>query len=109
MGELVKQNGGRREGAGRKPGSANKLTRSLANELVRQGCDGLSVMVDNMLFWRGKANELGDLLAEQLKSESPEVQKEALRTMGPFLAAREQSHRCAVDVAPYTNPRLQSI
>lgn len=94
---------------GRPKGSANKLTRSLANELVRQGCDGLSGMVENMLFWRDKAAELGDLLEEQLKSESPEIRKEALKTMGPFLAARQCHHECSRDVAPYTNPRLNSI
>lgn len=104
-----KQNGGKREGSGRKPGSANKLTRSLANELCRQGCDGLSNMVENMLFWRDKARELGELLQEKLKSDDPEIQKEAMTIARSFLAARENNHRCAVDVAPYTNPRLQSI
>ena len=66
-------------------------------------------MVEGMLFWRDKADELGKLLEDQLKSENPEIQKEALRTVGPFLAARQNAHSCAVDVAPYTNPRLQAI
>lgn len=109
MGELVKRNGGPGRGQGRKPGSATKLTRSLANELVRQGCDGLSNMVENMMFWRNKATELGELLEEKLKSLDPEIQKEGLGIVRSLLAARENNHKCAVDVAPYTNPRLASI
>jgi len=104
--EIAKANGMK---GGRPKGEATKLTRTLANELCRQGLDGLSGMVENMLFWRDKARELGDLLEEQLKSSDPEIQKEALRTVGPFLAARQNHHECARDVAPYTNPRLQAI
>ena len=94
---------------GRPVSAASKLTRATANALCVLGDDGLSGMADNMRFWRSKANELGELLEEQLKSASPEIQKEAMRTVGPFLAARDKYHECSRDMAPYTNPRLQAI
>jgi hypothetical protein len=105
--EITSRENGKK--GGRPPNSANKLTRATANALCAVGDDGLSGMADNMKFWRGKAQELGALLEEQLKSSSPEIQKEALRTVGPFLAARDKYHECSRDMAPYTNARLQAI
>jgi hypothetical protein len=106
-GEVSRVNGKK---GGRVAGAANKLTRSLANELARQGCDGLSVMVENMLFWKDKAKSFGEQLEKLVVPEgNDEARAEALKLLRNFLAARENSQRCAVDVAPYTNPRLQSI
>jgi len=104
---------------GRPKGAANKLTRSLANELIRQGCDGLSVMVGNMLFWKDKAEKLGEAhaaLIEKINSLPPEQAQEFAETLKEFnkvsayyIAARDKSQECARDVAPFTNPKLQSI
>ena len=102
--EIARANG--RKG-GRPVGSATKLTRSLANELMRQGLDGLSGMVNNMLFWRDRAQELEALAMEQLKSEDDATRKEGLRTMKPLMQARMNFHTCARDVAPYTNPPIK--
>jgi len=106
-GDVSRANGKK---GGRVAGAANKLTRSLANELARQGCDGLSVMVENMLFWKDKAKSFGEQLEKMIVPEGdPAAREEAMKLLRNFLAARENSQRCAVDVAPYTNPRLQSI
>lgn len=103
---------------GRPAGSANKLTRSLANELCRQGLDGLSLMVKNAVFWDGKANELAALIEEQLTriksiGDKPQELAEALvefnKTHKIYIAVRERLQGCAVDMAPYTNPKLQSV
>ena len=107
-----------KRGQGRKAGAATKLTRSLANELVRQGLDGLSLMVDNARFWKDKAVELAALIDEQLAringmSEKPQELADALKefnkTHAIYIAVRDKLQGCAVDMAPYTNPRLQAI
>ena len=104
---------------GRPAGSANKLTRSLANELIRQGLDGLSLMVKNAVFWDTKAVELGALVDEQITrinaigGDQPRELADALKEFNKihaiYVAVREKLQGCAVDMAPYTNPRLQSI
>jgi HJR/Mrr/RecB family endonuclease len=114
--EVSRENGKK---GGRPKGAATKLTRSLANELVRQGFDGLSVMVDNMLFWKDKADKLGEqheaLIAKlnSLPAEKAQELEDALKDFNKvsayYIAAREKSQDCARDVAPYTNPRLQAI
>lgn len=106
-----------KNGGGKPVGAATRLTRAKANELNAKGNDGLSVMVDNMVFWRDKAKEIGAVMEEQLvrikelqnASEVADAIKEFNKTSVFFLAARDHAHRCAVDVAPYTNPRLQAI
>ena len=114
--ETSRENGKK---GGRPKGSMTKLTRSLANELVRQGCDGLSVMVGNMMFWKDKAEKLGEAhegLIAKLNSLPPEQTQEFADTLKEFnkvsayyIAARDKSQECGRDVAPYTNPRLAAI
>jgi hypothetical protein len=108
-----------KRGQGRKPGAATKLTRSLANELCRQGLDGLSLMLDNAVFWKGKANELGSLVDEQLariklipgdkSNELTAALAEFNKTHATYIAVRDRLQNCGVDMAPYTNARLQAI
>jgi hypothetical protein len=121
--------GGVREGSGRKPGSANRLSRSLANELNEKGLDGLSLMLDNAIFWKTKVEELQSMMTElgakaaglldkvskddkdgdASAEAASKVLSEFNKTAAFFLAARDKLQDCAVNMAPYTNPRLQSI
>ena len=50
--------GGRREGAGRKPGTANKRTREIANEAGANGITPLEVLITSMrLAWQKSEEE----------------------------------------------------
>ena len=50
--------GGRREGAGRKPGTANKRTREIANEAAANGITPLEVLITSMrLAWQKSEEE----------------------------------------------------
>ena len=114
--EVSRENGKR---GGRPKSATNKLTRSLANELNRLGMDGLSLMFKNAVFWDSKANEIGALVEEQLErirniptgehEKLADAIKEFNKTHATYIAVRDKLQSCAVDMAPYTNPRLQAI
>lgn len=113
-GDISRANG--RKG-GKPVGTATKLSRQKANELYAAGDDGLSGMLENMKFWRGKARDLGALVEDQLArmavlTDADKIEdaiKEFSKTSNFFLAARDKYQECCVDMAPYTNPRLQAI
>jgi hypothetical protein len=79
--------GGKRPGAGRKPGTANRKTREIADKAAADGITPLEVMLDTMRRLWDEATKGGKF------------------DLGKALAA------CAVgkDAAPYLHPRLQQI
>ena len=81
--------GGRRPGAGRKPGSANTKTRAIADAAAAAGVTPLEVMLNTMkALWEDALDDDGKLT---------NIEK--------ALAA------CSVgkDAAPYMHPRMQQI
>ncbi len=81
--------GGRRPGAGRKPGSANTKTRAIADAAAAAGVTPLEVMLNTMkALWENALDDDGKLA---------NIEK--------ALAA------CSVgkDAAPYMHPRMQQI
>lgn len=110
------QSGGARPGAGRPVASHNALGRVRAYEIGKSGKSPLDLMLDNMYFWHDHAKNVGqtlEVMLEEAKALPPEERNESLEKMKPllqsFLAARENSQKCAVDAAPYVHPRLASI
>lgn len=81
--------GGARPGAGRKPGTANKRTREIADAAAASGITPLEVMVETM-------RELWKQAEEQ---EDP----------GARMALKQQAAEAAVKAAPYMHPRLANV
>jgi hypothetical protein len=79
--------GGRRPGAGRKPGSATKKTREIAEQAVAEGITPLEVQLQTMRA----------LWAEATKGNALDLEK--------------ATEACAIakDAAPYIHPRLSSV
>lgn len=76
-----KGRGGKRVGAGRKPGSATKKTREIADRAASQGITPLEVMLGAMQsFWDG-----GDV------EKAASIAKDAAPYMHPRLAAIEHT------------------
>lgn len=124
------QNGGKRAGAGRKPGAATRVTRSLANELCRQGLDGLSLMLKVAIFWNSKVDELHyemvnvtarvNAVMDKLDKDGIVVDADDLKDLkkglvehnkigNAFLASLDKLLDTGDKMAPYTNCKLQSI
>lgn len=78
--------GGKRPGAGRKAGSANKLTRRIADKALAEGATPLEYMLK--------------LLRIEPPSDADEVKKAQIEAMR-FEAAKA--------AAPYVHPKLQAI
>lgn len=84
-----KGRGGARPGAGRKPGSATKKTREIADRAAASGVTPLEIMLDSMMAFADQAK----------KSKDPEIK----------LKLMAEAASVAKDAAPYVHPRLQAI
>jgi hypothetical protein len=108
--EISRRNG---KLGGRPRGAANVLTRKKANEICESGEAPLDVMLDNLRFWHRTALGIGERLQALIASAdegSEQIDKrEAMKLTASFLAARENSQKCAVEAAPYVHPKLASI
>lgn len=81
--------GGRRPNSGRKPGSANKKTREIADRAAAEGVTPLEVMLQAMrLLWAEAIGNDGKIVDDEKALQAVSVAK---------------------DAAPYMHPRLQSI
>jgi hypothetical protein len=116
---IARENGKK---GGRPKGALTKMSLAKARELADKNETPLDVMVDNMNFWRKRANELTDVMQEKLNNlvEMPITNKEEqdafVKAMQEFnkiaahmIAARAQAQSCAVDAAPYVHPKLTSV
>lgn len=99
-----KGRGGARKGAGRKPGSATKKTREIADKAAAEGITPLEVMLDNMRFAH---SESSSLLAKLL--ENPQVVPDDFNSLKELLRFRGMAQEAAKDAAPYIHPRLAAI
>lgn len=96
--------GGSRKGAGRKPGSATKKTREIADKAAADGVTPLEVMLSNMRFAHEEAaGILGKLLDSG--AETPE----GFDSLKELLRYRSMAQEAAKDAAPYMHPRLAAI
>jgi hypothetical protein len=95
------ERGGKRPGAGRKPGAKTKRVQEIAAKAAAEGVSPLEVMLENMRFARDQAAEL---LSKMLGTGEADV--DALKTL---LSLRQVSQDCAKDAAPYIHPKLASI
>lgn len=108
--KLEDMKGFRKQALGGKPSKARIITRKKANEICESGESPLDIMLDNMLFWHHHTEELTEQLRTLIvNAENPEQRKQALVLLQEMLACRENSQRCAVDLAPYCHPRLAAI
>lgn len=84
--------GGRRAGAGRKPGSLNIRTRAIAEAAAAQGVTPLEVMLSNMRrYWQLALDAEGTAQGED------------------ELAYRRLAQDAATDAAPFVHPRLSAV
>lgn len=95
--------GGKREGAGRKPGALSTKTRKVAEAAATEGITPLEVMIENMRFAHESAE---GFLRKLIESETPIEGFDAYKEM---LRLRAMSQECAKDAAPYMHPRLAAI
>lgn len=96
--------GGKREGAGRKEGSATKKTREIADKAAQEGITPLEVMLDNMVFAHQQA---GEIMAQLL--ESGMDLPDGFDQLKELLRFRGIAQEAAKDAAPYIHPRLAAI
>lgn len=96
--------GGARKGAGRKPGSATKKTREIADRAAAHGITPLEVMLENMVFAHREAQGVLQRLLDG-GAEQPEGFSE----LKELLRYRAIAQEAAKDAAPYIHPRLAAI
>lgn len=109
--------GGRREGAGRRPGAVTKRTREIADRAVAEGKTPLEVMLDNMRHFQQVALD-AEAMIEGLTADefigavtdmTPEQQfKELLAQVKKAAGLRLMAQECARDAAAYMHARLSS-
>lgn len=101
--------GGRRPGAGRKPGIANSKTREVAEKAMRDGITPLEVMIRAMRSYVEEADRLHEeaVTVELVGEGDTQATVKELRkaSLGAITAAAS----VAKDAAPYMHPRLQQV
>ena len=105
--------GGKRVGAGRKPGAATKRTREIANQAATAGKMTLEVMLDNMRHFANMAERaetaLAELSADKIAEMPSEEQfKYLLAEVKKAAGLREMAQSCARDAASYVHPKLSA-
>ena len=110
--------GGKRVGAGRKPGAITKRTREIADRALAEGKTPLEIMLDNMRHFQQVALDaeavLDGLTAAEftgkVTAETPEDQFKALLAQVKKTAGfRQMAQECARDASPYIHPRLSNV
>ena len=114
----MSEHGGRRIGAGRKPGSITKRTRAIAEQAAAEGKTPLEVMLDNMRHFQKVAVDAEAVLegltvsefTGKVTAETPEEQfKELLAQVKKTAGFRQMAQECARDAAAYVHPKLAAI
>lgn len=99
--------GGRREGAGRKPGSTNKRKRAVVQVIEAGKAEGMSP-VEAMLINCTRMMDLADKLERRVAGvlDRPDAEEEELRAaFDHVVKARSTAHDFAAAAAPYLHPR----
>ena len=97
--------GGKRRGAGRRPGSLNKRTlalQAISDQALFAGVSPLQVMLQNMRFYDKEARRLKRLLLRSDPAAAESITAEISK-------ARLLSQRFAVEAAPYVHPKLSPV
>lgn len=95
--------GGKRPGAGRKPGSTTKKTREIAEKATAEGVTPLEVMLKVMRGFLERAEQMAQLdpaAGTELLKEAADVAKNAAPYMHPRLAAVEHTGKDGKDLVP---------
>lgn len=108
--------GGKREGAGRKPGAVTTRTREIAEQALAEGKTPLEVMLCNMRHFQKVAEDAEAVIAGLTVAEisghdvSPDEQFKALLAKVKQAAGyRNMAHECARDAAPFIHAKLASV
>ena len=108
--------GGKREGAGRPPGSITKRTRAVAERALAQGKSPLEVMLDNMWHFQQVAMDAEAVIESMnedqvaaLGSNHEEQFKALLAKVKQAAGLRQMAHECARDAAGYMHARLSAV
>lgn len=108
--------GGKREGAGRKPGSLTKRTREVAERAMEQGKTPLEVLLENMRHFQKVAHDAETVIEamteDQVQSlgESHEERfKGLLAKVKAAAGLRQLANEAAKDAAPFMHARLSSV
>lgn len=108
--------GGKREGAGRKPGAVTTRTREIAEQALAEGKTPLEVMLENMRHFQKVAEDAEAVIAGLTIAEisgdnvSPEEQfKAMLAKVKQAAGYRNMAHECARDAAPFIHAKLASV
>lgn len=104
----------RKKLGGRKKGTLNKKTQAildLSTRAIEAGVLPLEVMLDNMRYYHGQAQELlmkilADVDQGSLDQEEAVELVEAFKMLGSF---RMKSQACAVDAAPFLHAKLSNV
>ena len=100
--------GGKRAGAGRKPGTLNKRTREIAEKAAASGDTPADVMMSNMRYAMREANAAEIELQMELDSADPSPEIIDLMRKR-IIGLRSVAQEAAKDAAPYFHPRLAAI
>lgn len=95
--------GGRRSGAGRKPGAATKKTREIAEQAAAEGITPLEVMLRAMRKFVENAEKMAGIdepTSMTLMKEAADVAKNAAPYMHPRLTAMEVTGKNGKDLVP---------
>lgn len=112
----MNQHGGKRNGAGRKPGALTKRTREVAERAAAEGKTPLEVLLENMRHFQKVAHDaeavIEAMTEDQVTSlgESHEERfKGLLAKVKAAAGLRQLANEAAKDAAPFIHARLSSI
>lgn len=103
--------GGKREGAGRKPGVPNKANQRRQALVARTGDTPLDVMLKNMRRAQAEAEEADRIFDERLKAavNGEKPFEGMLAEVKRLVGLRAFAQTCAKDAAPYVHPKLANV
>jgi hypothetical protein len=108
--------GGKRPGAGRKPGIPTRKTvtrRLIAEQAAAKGVTPLDVMLDNMRDAYAQARQAEQTLPSQILDINTMSPKDAFDAVHAAVRRvidfRRIAEQCASDAAPFIHPRLSAI
>jgi len=108
--------GGKREGAGRKPGAITKRTREVAERALTEGKSPLEIMLDNMRHFQQVALDaeaviegMNESQVASLGQSHEEQFKALLAKVKQAAGLRVMAHECARDAAGYMHAKLSAV
>jgi hypothetical protein len=87
----------------------SKFLRQVTQDALLGGVMPIQVMLDNMRFYHGKAEELVAQILEDIKSSGKKLDQHHLEMLVKVYSFRNEAGKAACDAAPYCHPRLSAI